>query len=289
MVTLPKETRLAILIDAENMSAAWVGPVLSRLQSPKVITLKRAYGDWSKAQLNGWKPVLSEYGIHPVHAPTYVAGKNSADMMLTIDAITLLHQQVGWFCIVSNDSDFTPLVHHLTGAGAKVVGFGSHQVSQAFANACHKFVYLKPMSKLQPTVLPVVERVGASAGSKMGDKLDEGVGVEPVTPVLSTRAELLQWLQKVYASFAEPNAWIDLGRFGSELRKQYPGFDHKLFGYSALGKLIAIEGGHLFELRRRPIDPTHPQHLILQVRLRQSTTSSSFTSYPNASADSGSA
>ncbi|NJO78093.1 MAG: NYN domain-containing protein [Cyanobacteria bacterium RM1_2_2] len=268
MVTLPKETRLAILIDAENMSAAWVGPVLGRLQSPKVLTLKRAYGDWSKAQLNGWKPVLSEYGIHPVHAPTYVAGKNSADMMLTIDAITLLHQQITWFCIVSNDSDFTPLVHHLTGAGAKVVGFGSHQVSQAFAKACHKFVYLKPLAKLQPAAL----QGGGGAG--------DGAVVEPIEPILS-RAELLQWLKKVYISFAVPDTWIDLGRFGSELRKQYPGFDHKLFGYSALGKLIAIEGGHLFELRRRPIDPTHPQHLILQIRLRQSVAFSSSTHPPN--------
>jgi hypothetical protein len=258
--TSPKETRLAILIDAENMSAAWVRPVLSRLQSPKVLTLKRAYGDWSKPQLNGWKAVLSEWGIRPVHAPTYVAGKNSADMMLTIDAIDLLHRQVSWFCIISNDSDFTPLVHHLTGAGAKVVGFGSYQVSQAFANACHKFVYLKPLSKLQSSsALHMVENGGA----------ENGVDSTETTEPMFSKTELLRRLQQVFISFAAPDMWIDLGRFGSELRKQCPGFDHKLFGYSALGKLIAIEGGHLFELRRRPIDPANPQHLILQIRLRQ--------------------
>lgn len=262
MVTPPKETRLAILIDAENMSAAWVSPVLSRLQSSKVLTLKRAYGDWSKSHLSGWKPVLLEYGIHPVHAPTYVAGKNSADIVLTIDAINLLHQQITWFCIISNDSDFTPLVHHLTGSGAKVVGFGSHQVSQAFANACHKFVYLKPLSKLQP--LPTLQVVEDGA-------TDPALAVES-TPTLP-RAELLRWLHKVYISLAAPNTWIDLGRFGSALRRQYPGFDHKQFGYSALGKLIAIEGGHLFELRRRPIDSSNPQHLILQIRLRQTAQS----------------
>lgn len=257
MVTLPKETRLAILIDAENLSAAWVRPVLARLQSPRVLILKRAYGDWSKPQLSSWKPVLTEYGIHPIHAPTYVAGKNSADILLTIDAIDLLHQQVNWFCIISNDSDFTPLVHRLTGAGAKVVGFGSHQVSQVFANACHKFVYLKPLSKFQSSTSSTALHVVA----------DQTVGI--AAPTVLSKTQLLQWLKAVYMSLTTPDTWIDLGRFGSELRKQDPAFDHRLFGYSALGKLIAIEGGHLFEMRRKPVDDHNPQHLILQIRLRR--------------------
>jgi hypothetical protein len=142
MVNLPQGTRLAVLIDAENISSTTIKQVLLRLQSYKGLILKRAYGDWSKSQLNGWKPLLLDWGIQPVHAPTYVAGKNSADMALTIDAMDLLHQQVNWFCIVSNDSDFTPLAHRLNSAGAKVVGFGTRQASRAFENACHRFIVI---------------------------------------------------------------------------------------------------------------------------------------------------
>lgn len=252
MVAPPKENRLAILIDAENVSVSLIRPLLIRLQSPKVLTLRRAYGDWSKSQLHGWKSTLTEYGILPVHAPTYVSGKNSADMLLAIDAIDLLHQRVNWFCIVSNDSDFTPLVHRLTTSGAKVVGFGSQRVSQAFATACHKFIRLDPASNLQSS--------GRDAA------LGKIVSVETLSRL--SRAQLLNCLQAVYQSFEEPaEVWIDLGLFGSELRKQYPDFNHKAFGHRSLSRLIAAEGSPLFEMRLSP-DHTNPLHPLLQIRLK---------------------
>ena len=50
---------------------------------------------------------------------------DSADIELTITAMELLHERgVAGFCIVSSDSDFTPLVMKLREAGKLVIGFG---------------------------------------------------------------------------------------------------------------------------------------------------------------------
>jgi uncharacterized LabA/DUF88 family protein len=159
MTNLPRETRLAILIDAENVNVRLVRQVLTRLESARVLTVKRAYGDWGRLQ-TAWKSTLIDCGIQAIQAPNYAPGKNSADMALTIDAMDLLHQQVNWFCLVSNDSDFTPLAYRLTGAGARVVGFGSRQASQAFVKACHRFVVLidpaKPEALPQPAESPAL-------------------------------------------------------------------------------------------------------------------------------------
>ena len=52
----------------------------------------------------------------------------------------LLHEQsVAGFCIVSSDSDFTPLVMRLREAGRVVIGFGEKKCSSAFVESCDHF------------------------------------------------------------------------------------------------------------------------------------------------------
>ena len=49
------ERRLAVLIDAENISIKYIKVVLDEISNYGIATYKRAYGDWTNQVLKGWK------------------------------------------------------------------------------------------------------------------------------------------------------------------------------------------------------------------------------------------
>ena len=97
-------TRIAVLIDADNVSAKHIAAVLEELATYGVPTVKRAYGDWTTTQLTSWKPELLRNAIQPIQQFSNTIGKNSTDSALIIDAMDLLCQgNVEAFAIVSSD------------------------------------------------------------------------------------------------------------------------------------------------------------------------------------------
>ena len=85
-------TRIAVLIDADNVSAKHIVAVLEELATYGVPTVKRAYGDWTTTQLTSWKPELLRNAIQPIQQFSNTIGKNSTDSALIIDAMDLLWQ-----------------------------------------------------------------------------------------------------------------------------------------------------------------------------------------------------
>lgn len=139
---------IALLIDADNVSAlpeSRIALIFSKLERLGVVSIRRAYGQWGRPQLKGWSEVLHKYAITPIQQFSYSTGKNATDIALTIDAMDLLHSsKLQKFCIVSCDSDFTPLVVRLRGQGLEVYGFGEYgKTSVAFREACSDFTYLE--------------------------------------------------------------------------------------------------------------------------------------------------
>ncbi len=45
----------ALLIDADNVSAKYIKPILTELSRYGNITYKRIYGDWTSTQHSSWK------------------------------------------------------------------------------------------------------------------------------------------------------------------------------------------------------------------------------------------
>src|SRR6266436_3896293 len=102
--------RLAVLIDADNASAAVIGDILSVVASLGPASVKRVYGDFTTSTLNSWRAVLAEHAVQPIQQFRNTVGKNASDSALIIDAMDLLHtRELGGFCLVSSDSDFTRL------------------------------------------------------------------------------------------------------------------------------------------------------------------------------------
>ncbi len=96
-----RQSRLAILIDADNAQATLIQELLEEVARYGTATVKRAYGDWTTSNLKSWKDELHRHAIRPMQQFRYTNGKNSTDSALIIDAMDLLHSTMStasaWF------------------------------------------------------------------------------------------------------------------------------------------------------------------------------------------------
>ena len=65
----------ALLIDADNVSAKYIKPILTELSKYGVITYKRIYGDWTSTQNSSWKEELLTNSITPISSSVIPRGK----------------------------------------------------------------------------------------------------------------------------------------------------------------------------------------------------------------------
>ena len=84
--------RVAVLIDAENISSKYASTILQEASSLGNIIYKRIYGNWTTPVLSSWKKQLLENAIQPIQQYSNTTGKNSSDSALIIDAMDLLYQ-----------------------------------------------------------------------------------------------------------------------------------------------------------------------------------------------------
>ena len=106
----PQLRLLAMLIDGDNAQPSLIENVLAETAKYGIVTTRRIYDDWTTYQMSGWKDSLHVHAIQPMQQFRYTVGKNATDSALIIDAMDPMHAgNVGGFCIVSCDSDYTRL------------------------------------------------------------------------------------------------------------------------------------------------------------------------------------
>ncbi|GHH55998.1 MULTISPECIES: NYN domain-containing protein [Gammaproteobacteria] len=223
------ETRIALLVDADNAPAAKIDVVLAEVARYGVANVRRAYGNWKSPHLKGWESVLHEYAIRPIQQFAYSSGKNASDMAMVIDAMDLLYaRNLDAFAIVSSDADFTPLVMRLLTDGMKVYGFGEKKTPSPFVNACSKFTYLEALGA------DAVDEQDATS-TRRGEK------------ELRNDARLVQLLRGAVDAESEDDGWAHLGAVGKQIANQ-ASFDPRNYGYRKLSDLVKAIG--LFEIRQ---------------------------------------
>ena len=85
-----KETRYAVLIDADNVAAKYTKYILDEVSNYGVVTYKRVYGDWTRPNLAGWKSMALDNAVTPIQQYNYTTGKNATDSAMIIDAMDIL-------------------------------------------------------------------------------------------------------------------------------------------------------------------------------------------------------
>lgn len=240
------ENKIAMLIDADNVSHRNIKEMTDELARFGNLTIKRIYGDFTKPSMNGWKDVLLENAINPIQQYNYTTGKNATDSSMIIDAMDILYSnQVDIFCLVSSDSDFTRLAMRLREAGKEVIGMGMKQTPKPFIAACNKFIYLEVLSfSLEPeqikTIFPepasIVEGKSVPASGE-GEK-QQIENVPELTIKQETVPAFLSNIGEAVDSVANDSGWSQLGDVGNLLVKKDPAFDTRNYGFKKLSSLI---------------------------------------------------
>ena len=205
------EERYALLIDAENVSAKYITPILDELSKYGNVTYKRIYGDWTKSQSASWKEVLLQNSITPIQQFSYTYGKNATDSAMIIDAMDMLYtNDLEGFCLVSSDSDFTKLASRLRESGRTVIGMGESKTPTPFRKACDIFTELELLL----------------------DDIKDGKKNEV------TKGQIEESVIKIITENQNNDKETGLGEVGSRLVKLYPDFDVRRYGYSLLSKFL---------------------------------------------------
>jgi uncharacterized LabA/DUF88 family protein len=265
----PKSTdvdRLAVLIDAENMSPKVIERLLTEVAKYGNANVKRAYGDWTTDNLGGWKEKLNRFAIQPMQQFRYTRGKNSSDSALIIDAMDLLYSGVfDGFCLVSSDSDFTRLACRIRESGLTVYGFGDRQTAEPFVKACDRFVFVEnldglappskagasPSSPDEPLLVPNPDAVGQTQVSTTTESDKARIAVPSFASIKAhIKAEIpRQLIEAAYEAASPERNWISPSLLAEKILRLSPSFDTRAYGFRNLTELIKASG--LFDTQMR--------------------------------------
>ncbi|WP_433620897.1 NYN domain-containing protein [Nocardia sp. CA-120079] len=235
-------TQLAVLIDADNAPPTKIGAVLAAVTHRYgVAHIKRAYGDWSRPHLSGWKHPILAYSIRPMHHFAWSIGKNASDLAMAVDAVDLLWaHNLSAVVLVSSDADFTGVAMRVRESGCQVYGFGELKTPQPFVAACDEFTHIEHLA-----ALVVDDRPQQPQNPKTQPKLKTSATSDAlrIPPEIATR------LRQAVDDSADADGWAHLGAVGHALATRYPDFTPKAYGHTKFGKFI--KASTLFEIQNR--------------------------------------
>jgi len=244
MVSHGPSGNVALLIDADNASAAHFDSVMTVLAELGTVNIRRAYGNWSKATLKTWAALSVAQAIEPQQQFDLTKGKNATDMKMTIDAMDLMASgRVDGFGLMSSDSDFTPLVTRLRQQGIPVYGFGAATTPEGFRRACTRFI---DVAALKPAELPMPDKAPARKAvtpAKATTPAPAPAGKKAVD------AEVVRLLIDAYdEAKRDERGFVALGPVGQRVGNR-SSFDVRNYGYKRLSDLVAAIPNFTTEVR----------------------------------------
>ena len=213
-------SRFALFVDLENCGAkvATLNNILEKVKIRGDILLGKVYGYTDR--FSDLKEILLSNTFTVVPSLRHgIAQKNNADILLVLDALEVAYTNplVDSFCIVSGDSDYTPLVGRLKSMGKFVLGISRSEVaSSIFINACNEFQFLETVSS--------VSRDKRSRQKQSKDEPLDDAGLNKLLEgILSEQTDE----DEMYAS-----------ELKGVLLRLRPDFNEKAFGCASFGRLL---------------------------------------------------
>lgn len=181
---------VAVLVDGENVNTLPAAEILRGVGGAEKAAVRRVYGN--ATQVAAWAETP---GFRLVHT---LPGKNSADILLSIDAVHLSHEGgIETFVIITSDGDFSHLAHHLRERHFRVIGLGEPKTPEVFRAACSQFIEIETVSKDQ-----VPNSSGSNALSAMNVRLRQIIlenGDKSGTPIAGLNAPMRAFGTKISA------------------------------------------------------------------------------------------
>ena len=257
---MSEEKRIALLIDAENVSAQYADSILDEVSNYGVCTYKRIYGSWDKIVQTKWEKELNKNSLKAMMQMNNTRGKNASDSALIIDAMDILYtRNVEGFCIVSSDSDFTSLARRLMESGMMVIGMGeSDKATEALENAYDKFVYIDVIAhqaeeerKKEDKIKPA--RSAATKAKAGTDPSKDKTGNIPSKKNVENR------IKQIIMENDDKSKPTDLGQIGSKLNNTFKNFDVRYYGKKYLKDFVK-------DLKSLQLDDTDGNLVYVSIR-----------------------
>ena len=254
------DATLAVYLDLENIvlgardasyAAFDVRKVLERLLLKGHIVVKKAYCDFERYK--DFKRGLHEAAFEMIEIPhVRQSGKNSADIRMVVDALDLCYTKghVDTFCIISGDSDFSPLVSKLRENDKTVIGVGvKNSTSDLFINNCDEFIYYDDLVRAEPARSNRGRR-GGGGGSRTPAKPAAPTVSAPVTEKtpeaagqpadLSVEPALDEAMETLEALSHERSAdeMIYASMIKQAIKRRNPGFNERAHGFRSFNELL---------------------------------------------------
>lgn len=225
------EDHIALFIDCDNISHRSIEGIINELSKYGIVNIRQAYGNWTKDNLKNWEDKLLEFAIKPIQQFDYSKNKNATDILMTIDAIDLLHtKDIDAFAFATSDSDFTPVVMRVQNEGIKVYGFGEKKTPKPFMVACSQFIFTEQLMKQE------TGKEASSSDLRSTDVVQ--------APLKKSGKEMRQdtWLVNVLRTALEQtmdeDGWANLASIGQYINNS-TSFSPINFGYKKLSNLIS--------------------------------------------------
>jgi hypothetical protein len=236
----PRSTRLAVLIDGDNVSPAIVDRLFADVRALGEPIVRRVYGD----NLDKWKLAIRKYALKAEFVVPNVGRKNAADFALVIGAMDVLHEgQVGGFCLVSSDSDFTALAIRLTGAGYPVYGFGSKRTPEPLRSALTRFTPIDGSEEAKAPTRAAPARKAAPAKER------------EAPPVPAPRADNEAAITEAIEATKRADGWTSLNDLGKALRERGIPLRRPAEKLRKLASLEVDGTGNALRVRVKPKSP----------------------------------
>jgi uncharacterized protein (TIGR00288 family) len=240
-------TSVAFLVDGENISSTIAEGALNEAKKLGEVNVKRVYGNCNLF-INKWNDASLHLGLEQIHLVKPTTNKNTADIALAVDATELAKDGIcNRFCIVTSDSDFTPLVRRLRELKCEVLGIGEKKTPDTLIKACNRFVFAdqlidvtstslpphapppprNPTSRHTPRSLtPAPPSTEPTDGNQPTPSVQQPLVTPAAQPLDKSTPTVITILTDAYrdAVHGRQGEWVLLSRLGLSLRQLYPHF-----------------------------------------------------------------
>lgn len=260
-----QKRNVAIFLDMENLFGGY-GNDVSAVPLAKVvrdieaevassglggqIALARAYANWSRPDMTGYKNQLLASNIKPVQVFSFDhSTKNAADIELVVDALEVAADMpwIELFVIVSGDGGYVPLIRRLHALGKRSLVATTSQPAAGTVNkllpsvADHFHVIDVPpapaaISAPAAITTPAVKKVAAKKAAPAKKAV-------PANKAPADHPEFKLYRASVHALVKEDptlrvNGQVNAQRLGTLLRKRWPEVTYRTFGFATLTKFV---------------------------------------------------
>ena len=249
MINNSDDLRLALFCDFENVALGVrdakyakfdIQLILERLLLKGTIVVKKAYCDWERYK--EFKAVMHDAAFELIEIPhTRQSGKNSADILMVVDALDLCYtkEHIDAFVMISGDSDFSPLVSKLRENDKLVIGVGvKNSTSDLLMNNCDEFIYYDDLVREQQSSRKRKKPAATKDVPEKGGKPKKSSTSKPADSGIDDAINLiLETAEALYADQGDrQKLWGSMVK--QTLKRRRPGFNERSYGARSFGELL---------------------------------------------------